>query len=64
MLTTRQVAERLGCAEISVRIWARQGRFPNAVRETEPIEHWRIPASDLKGFKWGKTGRPRKALNQ
>lgn len=58
-LTTTQVAERLGVARPTVKLWCRQGRFPNAALEqTARGPVWQIPASDLKGFTPPKMGRP------
>jgi excisionase family DNA binding protein len=61
-LTTAQVAERLDVSHPTVKLWCRQGRFPNALLEEEtrgPV--WRIPESDLKGFIPPVMGRPPKA---
>ncbi len=61
-LTTAEVAERLGVAQVTVSVWCNRGRFPGAVREDTPRGPvWLIPVSDLKGFKLPKVGRPRKA---
>jgi hypothetical protein len=62
-LTTKQVAERLGCARSSVRVWlnADPPRFPNAWQEeTERGPVWKVPESDLIGFKVRGRGRPSK----
>ena len=61
-LTTAQVAERLDVSHPTVKLWCRQGKFPNAsiVEETRgPV--WRIPESDLKNFVRPTAGRPPKA---
>jgi excisionase family DNA binding protein len=61
-LTTAQVAERLDVSRPTVKLWCRQGRFPNALLEEEtrgPV--WRIPESDLKDFSPPTMGRPPKA---
>ncbi|HKV40081.1 MAG TPA: helix-turn-helix domain-containing protein [Blastocatellia bacterium] len=61
MLTTGEVAKRLGAGISSVKLWANQGRFPGAVREQTPVgSYWMIPEAALKGFEMGKPGRPRK----
>jgi predicted site-specific integrase-resolvase len=61
-LTTAQAAERLNVAQPTVKLWCRQGRFPNAVLEqTARGPVWQIPASDLKDFTPPKMGRPTKA---
>jgi predicted site-specific integrase-resolvase len=61
-LTTSQVAVRLGVAQPTVKLWCRQGRFPNAeIDETPRGPVWQIPESDLEGFEQPKMGRPAKA---
>jgi hypothetical protein len=60
-LTTAQAAERLNVAQPTVKLWCRQGRFPNAKREeTARGPVWQIPAADLKNFEPPKMGRPSK----
>lgn len=57
LLTTRQVAEKLGVAHTTARSWLRRGKFPNAQR----VGHlWMIPLRDVEslprpegGFKKG-----------
>lgn len=58
MLTVRKVAERLGSADSSVRVWAGRGRFPGAKVERPPVgvPYWLIPESALEGFQMGKPG--------
>lgn len=57
MLTTGEVAERIGAAEISIRVWAAKGRFPGARKEPSPRgDYWLIPESDLEGFEMRKPG--------
>jgi hypothetical protein len=66
-LTTRQVAERLGVAQASVRVWLNQepSRFPNAIQEeTHRGPVWLIPETDLIGFKVRGRGRPAKVQPQ
>ena len=61
-LTTAQVAERLDVSHPTVKLWCRQGKFPNASLEEEtrgPV--WRIPESDLETFVKPIAGRPPKA---
>jgi predicted site-specific integrase-resolvase len=61
-LTTAQVAERLDVSHPTVKLWCRQGKFPNALLEEEtrgPV--WRIPVSDLTNFVKPTAGRPPKA---
>jgi hypothetical protein len=61
-LTTSEAAERLGMANVTVRLWCRQGRFPNARSEDTPRGAiWYIPESDLKDFRPPQPGRPPKA---
>ncbi|HXG66556.1 MAG TPA: helix-turn-helix domain-containing protein [Blastocatellia bacterium] len=57
MLTTKEAAEELGAAERSVRLWAKQGRFPGATaQETPRGPYWLIPESALVGFEMSKPG--------
>jgi excisionase family DNA binding protein len=58
LLTTKEVANRLGAAESSVRLWCDQQKFPNAKQYGRV---WLIPASDLGGFVKRDPGRPPKA---
>jgi hypothetical protein len=59
MLTVKQVAQRLGVGESSVRHWRIAGRFPGAEAEEGPRGIvWYIPESDLKGFQVRRRGRP------
>jgi excisionase family DNA binding protein len=59
MLTTSQVAERLGVGRSTVNLWCRQGKFPNAEARQEVIGNvWYVPESDLEGFQPPKMGRP------
>lgn len=61
MLTTSQVAERLGVGRSTVNLWCRQGRFPNAEARQEVIGSvWYVPVSDLENFTPPKMGRPPK----
>lgn len=59
MLTAREVAERIGAAESSVRMWARTGRFPGAKLEQTPLgSYWVIPETALEDFSMRSAGRP------
>jgi excisionase family DNA binding protein len=59
MLTTSQVAERLGVGRSTVNLWCRQGRFPNAEARKEVIGNvWYVPESDLADFTPPRMGRP------
>ncbi|HEX8502002.1 MAG TPA: helix-turn-helix domain-containing protein [Pyrinomonadaceae bacterium] len=61
MLTTSQVAERLGVGRSTVNLWCRQGKFPNAEARQEVIGNvWYVPESDLADFTPPKMGRPAK----
>jgi excisionase family DNA binding protein len=61
MLTTSQVAERLGVGRSTVNLWCRQGKFPNAEARAEVIGNvWYVPAKDLENFVSPKMGRPAK----
>ena len=57
MLTTGEAAERLGAAQVSIRVWCQQGRFPNAKHFGRD---WMIPETDLAGFEKRDRGRPPK----
>jgi hypothetical protein len=58
MLSVKQAADRLGAPPVSVRLWARSGRFPGAeLKETElGVPYWVIPESALAGFEKEKPG--------
>lgn len=58
MLTVRQVSERTGAADSSVRVWAGRGRFPGARVERPPagVPYWLIPEASLEGFEMGSPG--------
>ena len=62
MLTVREVAERTGAAESSVRVWVWRGRFPGARKESTPLgDYWLIPESAIADFKMGTSGPKPKA---
>jgi len=62
MLTAREVAARLGAGESSIRVWAREGRFPGAALVKSPVgSYWLIPDTALAGFVKRERGRPPKA---
>ena len=49
-LTTGEAAELLNVAPVTVRLWCRQGKFPNAYSEDTPRGVvWYIPRGDLNG---------------
>lgn len=60
MLSVRDVASRTGAGESSVRIWAKEGRFPGAVLVEPPVgvSYWLIPETALEGFTKQERGRP------
>ncbi|HKV39340.1 MAG TPA: hypothetical protein VJX67_09010 [Blastocatellia bacterium] len=62
MMTVAQVAERVGAAERSVRLWASQGKFRGAELVEPPagVSYWLIPETALKGFEKRGRGRPPK----
>jgi hypothetical protein len=66
MLSVREVAERVGAGESSIRIWAKAGRFPGAhvVEPPVGVPYWQIPESALEGFKKREAGRPQKPLSE
>jgi excisionase family DNA binding protein len=57
LLTTAQVALRLGVRQETVQVWIGRGRFPGAIRLGRD---WFIPPTDLIGFSKRRPGRPRK----
>lgn len=59
-LTTKQVAERFGVKQITVRVWCEKGIFKNAFKGTSPRgDFWLIPESDLENFQpQRRPGRP------
>ena len=62
-LTAQEIAVRRNVKPITVRVWLKRGLFPNAKLEDVPPfgKIWRVPESDLEGFKPPvKTGRPPK----
>lgn len=62
MLTTREVAERIGVKYPTVMLWIKKERLPGAVKENSPRgAYWLIPESALVGIVKRKQGRPRKA---
>lgn len=58
LLSTVDVAKRLQADETTVRLWCRQGYFPNA---RQIGRGWIIPESDVMNFTPPKMGRPPKA---
>jgi hypothetical protein len=65
MLSLKEVSEITGAPASSVRLWVRQGRFPNAKRETTPIgSFWLVPETDLEGLELRAPGRPAGSKNK
>jgi hypothetical protein len=61
MLTVREVSGIIGAPLVSVRLWAREGKFPGARLERSPVgPYWLIPDTTLKGFERKERGRPNK----
>jgi excisionase family DNA binding protein len=61
-LTTSQTAERLNVGASTVRLWCKQGKFPNArAQDTPRGSVWLIPENDVKDFDKPKRGRVPKA---
>ena len=61
MLTTREVAERIGVKYPTVMLWLRENKLAGAVKESSPRgEYWLIPESSIAGIKKRGQGRPKK----
>jgi hypothetical protein len=62
MLTVSEVAQQTGAAERSVRLWAKDGKFPGATLVEPPagVSYWLIPETALEGFALRGRGRPPK----
>lgn len=61
MLTTREVAERIGVKYSTVMLWLRKNKLAGAFKETSPRgDYWLIPESSIKGIVKRKQGRPPK----
>lgn len=57
-LSTKDVADRYGVLDATVRLWRRRGLFPHAYEAQTPRGPvWLIPEKDLRNFKPPKRGR-------
>jgi hypothetical protein len=57
MLNVKEAAARLNVPLVSVRLWARSGRFEGAKLEETPLgSYWLIPEDSIKDFKKDKPG--------
>lgn len=63
MLSIKEVAQRTGAAESSIRVWLsnpaeREKRFPGAelIRPLVGVSYWLIPENALDGFELGRPG--------
>lgn len=62
LLTTGEVAQRLGVNQTTVAQWAKDGRFPNAQRMGKR-QIWIIPESDLEELKRNPSPGTRRKLS-
>jgi excisionase family DNA binding protein len=61
MLTTKEVAERIGVKYTTVMLWLREKKLPGAMKEDSPRGYyWLIPESSISGIQKRGQGRPRK----
>ena len=61
MLTTKEVAERIGVTYSAVMLWIKEGKLPGAVKESSPRgEYWLIPETAIRSIKKRGRGRPKK----
>lgn len=61
MLTTKEVAERIGVKYPTVMLWLRENKLAGAVKETSPRgDYWLIPESSILGIVRRGQGRPKK----
>jgi hypothetical protein len=61
MLTTKQVAERIGVKYTTVMLWLREKKLAGAVKESSPRgDYWLIPETSIAGIQKRGQGRPRK----
>lgn len=61
LLSVSDVAKKLKADETTVRLWCRQGKFPNA---RQIGRGWIIPQSDLDNFNQPTMGRPPKVKDE
>ncbi len=61
MLTTKEVAERIGVKYPTVMLWIRENKLAGAMKETSPRgDYWLVPESSLAGIVKRGQGRPKK----
>src|SRR5690349_16730555 len=65
MLTTKEVAEKIGVKYPTVMLWIRENKLAGAVKETSPRgDYWLVPESSLAGIVKRGQGRPKKATDE
>lgn len=64
-LKASEVAKKYEVTSWAVKVWVKNGLFPNAkLEETVAGSVWLIPESDLVDFKKPEMGRPKKVKNK
>lgn len=61
MLTTNEVAQKLGVAYTTVMLWIKQGKLEAVKREHPRGDYYEVPAAALGTLERGSKGRPKKA---
>jgi len=64
MLTTEEVAERLGVSPEAVRRWCRLGQLPATRVGIGRRATWQIDPRDLERFQRPKPGRPKERSDE
>ncbi len=60
MMTVKEVSQKTGFPISTINLYCRNGRFPNARKETTQFgDFWLIPETDLEGVKKRERGRPK-----
>ena len=64
-LTAKEIAGRYRVEKRVAQGWIQRGYFPHAYKEEHEFLGciWKVPESDLSGFKPPKAGRPKKIIN-